>query len=91
MSESGIIRLFDYSQHLASCAKDLGKYIMQHEWDLVMENYAESETPDFDSFYQWIKGFQYYNALVCSCALEENPLSAIRTQLESDYEELQAM
>jgi hypothetical protein len=70
---------------LADSARDLGKYYIELEWDLVEEEFVGAGITDLEQFKRWVTGYMYYNALVCFCAGNE---AEINSQLEADYEEL---
>ena len=72
---------------LHHCAKELGNYLLESEWDLIL---AKIESGDFsaesrEGFMKTIKGYTYYNALVCSCS---GDLEAVNRQLDEDFEEV---
>lgn len=72
---------------LAGAAKELGKYIMEAEWDCLLEGVSMryEERPEFEEFVQFARGYMYYNALVCACDGDEE---AIESALRSDLEEI---
>jgi hypothetical protein len=73
---------------LAYHSKALGEYILSSEWDLVEEEFVDGGITSLEQFRSWVTGYMYYNALVCVCGGNEQD---INTQLEADYEELQAL
>jgi hypothetical protein len=68
---------------LTNSTKEVGKYIVYHEWDTVLEC-GEIDQSTFDTFKKAIEGRLYYHALVCHCKGE---MDEVDKQLESDYEE----
>lgn len=70
---------------LVTSAKELGKYILQAEFDLVVDEFSKAEIESFEHFKSWITGYMYYNALVCTCS---GNMQDVDTQLEVDYDEL---
>lgn len=76
---------------LASAAVTLGEYIMESEWSLVSENFGVfldlqgDKVWGFDEFSTWIKGWMYYEAVVCATT---GNIDRINSQLKSDLEEL---
>ena len=74
---------------LANSAKELGEYILESEFDLLEKQYLARESAlSLEEFIVWVKGYMYYNALVCICNGTE---SDITVQLEEDYEDLTAL
>ena len=63
--------------------KDLGKYIIESEFELVESEYNSMTLEEFKT---WIKQYQYYNALVCMTGGNDEE---IKIQLEADYDELE--
>lgn len=76
----------DYQAERLSAAKVLGKYSIEYEWDLVLDevNKQLSYKTTFDEFQDWIRGFMYYSALVCA----SDTFEELETQLRDDYEEV---
>ena len=71
---------------LANSSKELGEYILESEFDLLEKQYLARESAlSLEEFIVWVKGYMYYNALVCICNGTE---SDITVQLEEDYEDL---
>ena len=65
--------------------KDLGKYIVESEFELVESEYNSMTLEEFKT---WIKQYQYYNALVCITGGNDNE---IEIQLQADYDELEEL
>ena len=70
---------------LAGAAYELGQYILDAEWETVVDEFADAGITNHKQFKSWVTGYMYYNALVCVC--EGNELKLNR-QLEDDFEEL---
>ena len=87
----------NFQQEIASAASVVGPYMMQHEFDTLIDEAMESHwyflreggVADLDEvfnehFLPWTKGYVYYSALVCSCKSEQELVS----QLREDFDEL---
>lgn len=70
---------------LSASAVNLGTYILEHEWDLLVDEFTGAGEMDFDQFTRWVTGYMYYDALVCKCS---GQIGEIMVQLEQDFEEL---
>ena len=69
---------------------------MECEFDNLIDNFKESECYTlrkegniplgecYRKFVEWVKGYMYYHALVCSCSNPED----VECQLWDDYDEL---
>ena len=67
-------------------AKETGSYLIESEWDNILDEYKNHlDLTSFSSFYEGIKGHQYYNCLVLKTGGND---TEILVQLKSDYEEL---
>lgn len=73
---------------LADSAKALGQYILEHEWELMEDEFLRADINTLEQFKRWVTGYQYYNALVCDSG---GQLDQINSQLEEDWEDLQAL
>ena len=83
------ILVSDQTAILCHSAKTLGEYILESEWDLILNLIGAGDFPSCDSeeeFIEKIKGYTYYHALVCSCG---GDLEEVNSQLEKDYEEVE--
>jgi hypothetical protein len=67
---------------LAASAKDLGRYILDSEWELMQDEFNNSGIETCEQFMRWVTGYQYYNALVCVVGGNEMVLSI---QLQDDF------
>ena len=76
----------EYQAERLAAAKALGKYSLEAEWDTILDEAWEhlSHHTIFEEFQNWIKGYMYYTALVCTC----NDSDEVETQLRSDYEKV---
>lgn len=76
----------EYQAERLEAARTLGKYSLEHERDTILDEVGEhlSARTTFDEFKDWIKGYMYYTALVCSC---EDP-DEVEDELRDDYEEV---
>jgi len=78
----------DFSAISASAARELASYYIASEWDLVVEEWAmwfpHPGTSTFEKFKEHVKGFMYYNVILCSCESE----AEVEEHLVSDYNEL---
>ena len=76
----------DYQDDRLAAAKTLGEYILEHEWDTVLDEAGErlSARTTFEDFQDWVEGYMYYNALVCSCEDSDE----VENRLRDDYEEV---
>lgn len=70
---------------LADSAQALGNYVLNHEFDLVEDEFVRSGITDLSQFRRWVTGYMYYDALVCVCNGNEQD---IVTQLDEDFAEL---
>jgi len=76
----------EYQAERLEAAKTLGKYCLEHECETVLDEMGEhlSARTTFDEFQDWIKGYTYYTALVCSCEDSDE----VESRLRDDYEEV---
>ena len=70
---------------LTKSAQALGNYVLNHEFDVVEDEFVRSGITDLSQFRRWVTGYVYYDALVCVCNGNEQD---IVTQLDQDFAEL---
>jgi hypothetical protein len=70
---------------LADSALALGRYLLDAEFDLIRDEFVNTDIDNLSQFKRWVTGYMYFNALVCVCAGNE---AEINIQLEADWEEL---
>lgn len=73
---------------LASSAQELGTYMMESEWDTIMDDFDRDEQDTVEKFTNWVQGYMYYHALVCACG---GNIDEINSQLVEDHNELMLM
>lgn len=76
----------EYQAERLAAAKALGKYSLEAERDTILDEVGEhlSHRSTFEEFRDWIRGYMYYTALVCSCENSDE----VEDELRDDYEEV---
>jgi hypothetical protein len=71
---------------LAESAKEVGKYLLETEWEVVEETFLRSSKNTYEDFLECVSGTIYFHALVCA---ESGQESEISDQLKADFDYLQ--
>lgn len=55
-------------EFLASSAKELGDYVVDKEYELILEEFLIDRPVGFTEFMRWVRSYMYYHAVYCVCA-----------------------
>jgi hypothetical protein len=88
----GPLPMTNFQNEILAAAKALGNYTLECEFDTLLDEAPESEwfqehkdgDDSYNRFRKWVRGYMYFNALVCACENAEE----LDTQLREDYSEI---
>ncbi len=72
-------------EFLASSAKELGDYIIDREYEFLLEQFIQDRPADYTEFMNWVRGYMYYHAVYCVCG---GVVEDVVEYLKDTYEQL---
>jgi hypothetical protein len=70
---------------LVSSAKELGNYIVESEYNLIIDEFCSNRPANFQEFLNWVRGYMYYHAVYCACGGDS---AQVVSYLEEAYDDL---